>query len=231
MIKDQPDGGLHVNVPGFCVDLLTRVLGKLYLVKSCVVTPSDLGAPVERNRRLTWLVHKRVILNNMRVAESPTWDHTFVARYHRQCELTFRFWWSLQTGDHDAEVRWAAARATSNAHGKPTPLAMEDALTEVEADWIAKYVRMCPQGASVALSQNPSNQPMHNRGSRSKALHCLLTSCFPTWSTPDKKWPQIVMLWMQLGQCLAKLHLSASSDTQSTAHVVALHSSSRRVLA
>ena len=50
---------VHENVPAFCVDILSKYLGKLYAVQTLVVDGADLENPCRRLRRLTVLVHKQ----------------------------------------------------------------------------------------------------------------------------------------------------------------------------
>ncbi len=188
LLADQPDGVLHENVETFPPELLQRLLSRYYVCLSAVTTPSDHGMPVDRHRRLTWLVHKRIIQGGLRVQTVPSWSNSFLEQwYHRSCELNYRIWWALETGDFAEELEWAWKRSSSQAHGAPMPNTLPQCLTIVEADWVAKYARMCPDGAAIALSQNPYNQPMHNRGNAKGALHCHY-GCFPTWSLPDAAW-------------------------------------------
>ena len=118
----QEDAVLHENVPEFPVELLQRNLGDLYIIFSVVVNHKRLGNAGTRERRLTWLIHKRVQAAREHVRNYVPWSDDFYNRFSRQCEITYRVFWKLASADEIlAEKTWSSNRASSLNFGQALP--------------------------------------------------------------------------------------------------------------
>jgi len=82
----EEDFILHENVPGFPVQLLIDMLGSKYSISTQLVQVADLGQPVDRLRRWTWLTHKRIA----GIVHPPCAWPSLPGLLHRSCETSWR---------------------------------------------------------------------------------------------------------------------------------------------
>ena len=136
----QEDAVLHENVPEFEARLLEVLLGHIYIITSCVLKNSEIGQLVDRDRRYTWLLHKRIVNQNTPIPEP--WAPTFTSPFHRTLQTTCAEFWNLAGADEiESELRWSWNRKGSKAHDcVQTPLEFQDTLTEWEHQVFLRYL-------------------------------------------------------------------------------------------
>ena len=105
----QEDFIIHENVTKFPVDLMTTMLGSMYIVVSLCIDLNELGAPTDRNRRLTILRHKRTVV------VEPYSFATFADLFKRRCNLTYLIYFMAGDDELEEELVWASARPTSRS--------------------------------------------------------------------------------------------------------------------
>ena len=192
----QEPAVLHENVPDFEPELLVDLLGDLYIVSSCVVSAAGLGQLAERQRRFTWLLHKKLLLP--RVARLVPWDSAFVERFLRSLETTWRVLFELATEQEIAEeVQWAAKRkdrvVSATVAEQSLDRVVEAALTDfslVMNAWEAAnakgYLELGAQNSVCNLGQHPELRPVCDWDK--PYLHTLIRNCFPMYSHAHKRW-------------------------------------------
>ena len=94
---------VHENVPQFKYKLFKLWLGKYYHIESLVVCPSELGWPVQRERLIPILIHKRV------VAPLMSWL-SFRNLSRRSTSLTWTAFMIASQPELDAELNWGMSR-------------------------------------------------------------------------------------------------------------------------
>ena len=100
---------LHENVPTFPIELLKANLSDLYCIQSAVVSASALGHACDRQRRFTWMLHKRFVI----IHPGRAWS-TDVERFHRESTLT----WQAYLVASEEEKMWEIAELVASHHSK-----------------------------------------------------------------------------------------------------------------
>jgi hypothetical protein len=189
----QEDAILHENVPEFEAQLLEALLGHIYIITSCVLKNSELGQLVDRDRRYTWLLHKRIINQNTPIPEP--WGPTFISRFHRGLQTTCAEFWDLASADEiEYELQWSCNRKGSRAHGcVETPVDFQDTFTEWEHEAFLRYVtivgplRDAGKFCVASLHQNPAADfATHNYGRA--LLHTVTRHTFPQFAWGPNRW-------------------------------------------
>ena len=182
---------MHENVLQFPASMLQKQLGKYYVIVSEVVTPLTNGRPVERKRRLTWLIHKRTIVARQSVPGYMDWNSVFYDIFRRRCECTYAIYYDLASDDDLLEEkRWAAPRkevqlVRGDADVSTGTLFFET-LTPQELAWVRGYQNLLPGGGVVSLTQNPFKRPSHNNGQYH--LMTQIKNSYPMLSLDAKRW-------------------------------------------
>eukprot|EP00969_Alexandrium_andersonii_P285534 12623579-Alexandrium_andersonii.AAC.1 len=116
----MPGGVPHENVEEFPVELLGMTLnhpdlgkqkGSPYIIETLVVNSSELGNLNDRKRRLTWLRHRRTL-----VERSVPWP-AFLANMKRECRITWAAYFNAPPDELAQEALWAARRSSSQVAG------------------------------------------------------------------------------------------------------------------
>ena len=187
----QEPAVLHENVPDFEAQLLQDLLGDLYVVSSCVVSAAKRGQLAERERRFTWLLHKKFFLPRVQQPLVP-WDLAFVSHFTRSLETTWRVVFELATEEEiKEEVLWASRRkeCVSEASEGLLDAAVADfslVLSGYEAQNLRRYEQNFGGQGVCNLLQNPLTRPVTN--STKPYLQTLIRNCFPMYSHEFKRW-------------------------------------------
>ncbi|CAK0807139.1 unnamed protein product [Prorocentrum cordatum] len=188
LIKE--DGILHENVPEFPVNLLDMMLGE-YLIETIVLSPLALGHPVQRERRITWLRHKKTVTESV---PSPMPWPEFSVLFHRECDITWHAFFIAEKGDLESELTWATqkTRSTDRCDG-PSTTPFFDLLTPVEKTRLEQHINQERQahtdadiGSVVDLGQDPIGHPMNTLGQT--WLYTIVKGCAIAWSTHHQRW-------------------------------------------
>ncbi len=108
---------VHENVRGFNPQTLVAVLGAWYVCMSVLLELNCHGFPVRRTRRLTLLVHRRLL----RTAIAPIirWSGAWVEQFKRSCLISFHKFLLATTAEIDSELQWVSTRSH---RGGPPPV-------------------------------------------------------------------------------------------------------------
>ena len=116
---------LHENVSLFPCELLQHLLGDLYIADTAVISACDLGHVCERDRRYTWLLHKKYVT----VSPSRSWPCD-VAIFKRHSELT----WKAFLVSSEVEREWEVKELTASRVRKSDNEALA-ALEDQDVGW------------------------------------------------------------------------------------------------
>ena len=180
---------MHENTPEFNHELLVQLLGDIYVeVSSCVVGAVALGTACERDRRLTWLIHKKEI--NFRVPDAIPWGDHWLEMFHRQLQTCWEeFFDQGSEAERMVELVWAQERPESRGKGHNVSANMnfEVVFNEQEVAFLDGYLKKPDGPGSVAsLMQDPGERATYNR--QRSTLNTLIKNNFPQYSTKHHKW-------------------------------------------
>ena len=188
----QEDAVLHENVARFDVALLNDLLGEYYVISSVVFDANRLGQLADRERRFTWLLHRRNIQGRQGVPRLP-WCDDFVQKFHRRLHATWREILLATESEVQEELDWATTTRNVN------PLVafvdnFEDALAAWERRHLETYMTMFDLDSqnhnldmyAVSLRQNPEQRLQHNAGR--PTLHTIVKQNFPTMLLGEHRW-------------------------------------------
>ena len=100
-------------MPEFDAKVLDILLGEYYVTWSAILENCKLGQVAMRDRRYTWLLHRRLLDTNMRV-ERFQWDSKFVAHFERICGIACDVLMEVSSDlEVQRELEWASTRPTS----------------------------------------------------------------------------------------------------------------------
>jgi len=181
---------LHENVVGIHTSSTTtpieQGLGDMYVVQTVIMDAFELGHPVSRERRLTWLLHKA----HVRVAPSTPWPES-KCLFLRILDPSVTYHIYLVAGEHElqADLDWCKCRDTHEslehrrAHADRMCSEYPDLPhTFASSEWFQSLIcseqnrcvwyrdlmpEACLQKHALAgLMQDPRFKPYHNNGKR-----------------------------------------------------------------
>ena len=94
---------LHENVQQFAPELLDKFLGDMCIIQSCVFNAAVLGHACDRERRLTWMLHK----GHVNVSPQNNWPES-LPFFVRTCTFTWEAYCVSTAEEREEEIRWAA---------------------------------------------------------------------------------------------------------------------------
>ena len=103
---------LHENVPSFDPSILEMLMSDEYAVQSIVFDAAVLGHPCHRERRLTWLIHKKLVVVGV-PSSMPTWSLASIESFFRILECTYHIYAVASDDDLEEELRWCEDRSLS----------------------------------------------------------------------------------------------------------------------
>eukprot|EP00969_Alexandrium_andersonii_P226871 10018602-Alexandrium_andersonii.AAC.1 len=111
MVASSPDHSgqqepyiIHENVERFNIEVLRDLLGDLYEVQTAVLTPSTLGWPIERRRRITVMTHRTKVLSLV----CPWSDAALM--FDRPSTLHWECFFVAPGTETEQELAWARRR-------------------------------------------------------------------------------------------------------------------------
>ena len=189
---------LHENVQQFAPELLDKFLGDMYTIQSCVFNAAVLGHACDRERRLTWMLHK----GHVNVSPQNNWPES-LPFFVRTCTFTWEAYCVSTAEEREEEIRWAAGRqsiikimatdrTTSCSFTWPAwkDMRFAEALTDRELDFLKGYLQLLHSRAGfvVQLNQNPEHHSNYNRSRHrlqtiTRNNHMLFSLTFGRWLT------------------------------------------------
>lgn len=103
---------LHENVPQFAVELLAQFFSQEYIIQSSVFNAFELGHACDRERRLTWLLHKAHVR-----APLINWPGA-LPLFRRRCAMTWEAYLVSEDAEQGRELEWALARQRQRKGGE-----------------------------------------------------------------------------------------------------------------
>ena len=99
---------VHENVCDFQASFLFALLGSLYVIQSLQVELTAHGFPIRRRRRLTLLVHRRLI--TAQLTRIQRWSCDFIALFKRVCRISYHQFLLASESELARELHWAQTR-------------------------------------------------------------------------------------------------------------------------
>ena len=82
-----------------------------YIIQSVVFNSLRLGHPCFRERRLTWLFHKRMVKTSV----PPTWAEPAVRQFYRSLDCDYHIYAVATEDELEEELQWCESREGSMA--------------------------------------------------------------------------------------------------------------------
>eukprot|EP00959_Pyramimonas_sp_CCMP1952_P288809 6040087-Pyramimonas_sp.AAC.1 len=115
----QEDLVVHENVKDFPIWLLETIFASVYVVSTAILDVANMGFPVNRERRVTIMIHKRLIADYLpRTISQWTWAE-FAQWVARECGIDFRAFLLASSDELESELAWASSRRSSRAYTLP----------------------------------------------------------------------------------------------------------------
>ena len=201
---------LHENVPGVNaspIAPLQELLSEMYIIQTCVFDSFNLGHAAHRERRITWMLHRKHVVST----PSMHWSSA-IERFYRELKCSYHIYMIADEEKLNEDLAWCENRSgvgvtslaersqharniCSEHKGFATEVSDPDhrwfkALTEKEQDRLVNYwLRLSGYSSSTtvcALGQDPHGRPLDNKGS--KALMCLIRNTHIVWDFKHKRW-------------------------------------------